>query len=933
VPDWCSVSHLIRPRRVFCAVLMLAPLFAFAQTSVLTWHNDNTRTGQNLTETRLTPANVNSSSFGKLFNLMVDGKVDAQPLYVSGLQMPGAGVRNIVFVETEHGSAYAFDSDTGANLWQMSTLKSGETTSDPQNCSQIVPEIGITATPVIDLKAGPHGTIYIVAMSKDGAGNYYQRLHALDLTNGAEQFGGPIDIHATYPGTGDTSVNGSVVFDPRLHEERAGLLLVNGVVYTSWTSHCDIRPYNGWTIGYDELTLTQASVFNFAPNGNDASIWNAGAGPAADAAGTLFFAVSNGTFDTALDTQGFPSRGDYGNAFIRLQPSGSGLHVLDYWTMYNTVSESDRDLDLGSGGVLLLPDVQDSIGQVRHLGVGAGKDSTIYVFDRDNMGKFNPIDNSNLYQELAGVLQGNEFGAPAWFNGTLYFGAVNDNLKALPVTAARVSTTPSSVTANQFTYPGSTPSISANGISNAIVWAAENSNPAVLHAYDATNLNRELYNSNQAPNGRDQFGAGNKFITPVIADGKVFVGSQNSVAVFGLLQAPPPPRAATTVTISPSATTVTAGTPITFNVTVTSAAGFMSPGGEAVTVMDGSTPLASGVLTPQGNTTISTAALSVGPHSVTAAYPGDSDYLPGASAAVQIVVTPAPSVAQGTLSISPNPIFAPLGTIGPATLTWTVAAGAAVELRVGAPNGPLFAVGNSQGSATTGPWVTNGMTFYLEDVTQGEVLTPSYTIAKATAVVQLQPESGSLVAAPNPVPVPAGQASGSATFNWNTSTATTVELHVGAPDGPLFALGGPQGTAVTGGWVTDGLTFFLQDVSLGQPLTPQFTIATQTVRFSPNANSISFQASPNPVLVSPGTGLGTSTVFWNAPGALVVEVHVGAPDGPLFAQGGPQGSAAATGWVSEGTIFYLQDVSGGKSLTGANTLATVTAHLIVTGSR
>jgi outer membrane protein assembly factor BamB len=622
-------------------MLALAPPFATAQTNVLTYHNDNARTGQNLTEMRLTPANVNSSSFGKLFNLVVDGKVDAQPLYVSGLNFPRMGARNVVFIETEHGSAYAFDADTGAKLWQISTLKAGETTSDSQGCSQVVPEIGITATPVIDLKAGPHGTIYIVAMSKDGAGRYYQRLHALDLTTGEEQFGGPVDIHATYPGTGDTSTNGSVVFDPRMHVERAGLLLVNGVVYTSWTSHCDIRPYNGWAIGYDALTLGQISVFNFAPNGSEASIWNAGAGPASDAAGTLFFGVANGTFDTALDGRGFPSRGNYGNAFVRLQPSASGLQVLDYWTMYNTIAESNRDADLGSGGVMLLPDVQDSLGQVRHLGVGAGKDSVIYVFDRDNMGKFNPIDNSNLYQQLTDVIQDSEFAAPAWFNGTLYFGAVNDNLRALPVVAGRVSSTPSSMSAGRFVYPGTTPSISANGLSNAIVWAAENSDPAVLHAYDATNLNRELYNSNQAPNGRDQFGAGNKFITPTIADGKVFVGTQNSVGVFGLFEAAGAQRA-TSTSLTSSTQSAMAGTKITFEMAVTAASAQLMAHYQTVTLFDGEAPIARRALNLKGRAQFATSALKPGTHIMTARYAGTGGYLPSVSSPLQVVVS-APS--------------------------------------------------------------------------------------------------------------------------------------------------------------------------------------------------------------------------------------------------------------------------------------------------
>ncbi|MDQ2946600.1 MAG: pyrrolo-quinoline quinone [Acidobacteriota bacterium] len=508
-----------------------------AQTNVLTYHNDNFRTGQNVTEKILTPANVKYATFGKLFTLSVDGKVDAQPLYVSSLPIPNRGTHNIVFAATEHDSVYAFDADSGATYyWHVSMLKGGETPSDARGCGQVTPEIGVTATPVIDLTAGAHGTIYVVSMSKDFNG-YYQRLHALDITTGAEQFGGPVNIQATYPGVGDGSINGTVVFDPKQYKSRPGLLLVNGVVYTSWSSHCDIRPYTGWTIGYDRLTLQQTSVFNFAPNGNEASIWSSGAGPAADAQGNLFFSVANGTFDTTLNAQGLPGKGDYGNAFVMLNQNrlNGNLQVADYWTMYNTGSESNIDEDLGSGGLLLLPDVLDGGWKVRHLGVGAGKDRNIYVVDRDNMGHFNAANNSNLYQELPNALGGGEFAMPAWFNGTVYFGAVGDFIRAFSVGSGKLSVSPTSSTGHAFGYPGTTPAISANGTSNAILWAAENTNPAVLHAYDATQLSTEFYNTNQAPSGRDLLGAGNKFITPTIANGKVFVGTTNSVGVFGLL--------------------------------------------------------------------------------------------------------------------------------------------------------------------------------------------------------------------------------------------------------------------------------------------------------------------------------------------------------------------------------------------------------------
>jgi hypothetical protein len=504
-------------------------------TNVTTYHNDNARTGQNLSETILTPSNVNSSSFGKLFVITVDGKVDAQPLYLTQVSIPNQGMHNVLYVATEHGSVYGLDADSGKALWQVSMLAAGETTSDDHGCGQITPEIGVTSTPVIDPKAGPHGTIYVVAMSKDGSGNYHQRLHALDVTTGAEEFSGAQNIQASFPGNGDNSSGGKVVFAPGQYAERAGLLLQNGVVYTAWTSHCDSRPYTGWIMGFDQSTLAQVSVLNVTPNGNEGSVWMSGAGLAADTSGNIFLLDANGTFDTTLDANGFPSQGDYGNAFLKISSANRQLAVADYFEMSNQGAENGSDEDLGSGGALVLPDLQDSSNRTRHLAVGAGKDANIYILDRDAMGKFNPNTN-NIYQEISGALSDSVFSMPAYFNNTVYYGAVGDNVKAFAITKAQLASTPASQTANAFAYPGATPSISASGTSNAILWAAENSGNAVLHAYDATNLAHELYNSNQASGGRDQFGVGNKFITPMITNGKVYVGTTNGVGVFGLLQ-------------------------------------------------------------------------------------------------------------------------------------------------------------------------------------------------------------------------------------------------------------------------------------------------------------------------------------------------------------------------------------------------------------
>jgi hypothetical protein len=501
---------------------------------VLTYHNDIARTGLNASETILTTGNVNSTSFGKLaFNISTNSKVDAEPLYVSGLSVNGQ-MHNVLYVGAENGNVYAFDADNGNALWQVSMLASGESTSDNHGCSQISPEIGVTATPVIDPKAGAHGTIYVVAMSKDSSGKYHQRLHALDLTTGAEQFGGPKEIQASYPGSGDNSSGGTVTFDPGQYAERAGLLLLNGVIYTAWTSHCDQRPYTGWVISYDQNTLAQVSVLNLTPNGNEGSIWMSGAGLAADSAGNIYPLDANGSFDTTLNASGFPAQGDYGNAFLKLSTTNNQLAVADYFEMSNQAQENGSDADLGSGGAVVLPDLQDNAGKTWHLAVGAGKDGNIYDVDRDNVGKFNSASN-NIHQELQGVLAGGIWSMPAYFNNTVYYGAVGNHVKAFSISNATLSASPSSQTSASFPYPGATPSVSANGASNGIVWVTENTSPAVLHAYDATNLANELYNSNQASGGRDQFGNGNKFITPMIANGKVYVGTQTGVGVFGLL--------------------------------------------------------------------------------------------------------------------------------------------------------------------------------------------------------------------------------------------------------------------------------------------------------------------------------------------------------------------------------------------------------------
>ena len=432
---------------------------------VLTYHNDVARTGQNLEEKILTLGNVNSNQFGKVGFIPVDGLVDAEPLYISNLTVSGHS-HNVLFVATEHDSVYAFDANTLAQLWHVTVLGANETPSDNRSCDQVIPETGITSTPVIAFNEGRR-VMYLVAMSKDNNGNYFQRLHALDITNGADISGSPTTIEATFP-----TLKGKATFEPKQYKERAALLFLGGVIYTSWASHCDLGDYGGWMIGYSAATLKQVNVLDLTPNGIEGAIWMSGSGPAVDLAGNIFLLDGNGTFDHTLNSTGFPINGDFGNGFLKLSASGTKLSVTDYFDMHNTDAESNADEDLGSGGALVLPDFKDASGKTWQLAVGAGKDAHIYVVNRNSMGKFNPH-NDAIYQKIEHQLTGGVYAAPAYFKDTVYFGAVDDSLKAFSIENAKLVPNPASKTPITFAYPGTTPSISANGTSDAIVWTVE----------------------------------------------------------------------------------------------------------------------------------------------------------------------------------------------------------------------------------------------------------------------------------------------------------------------------------------------------------------------------------------------------------------------------------------------------------------------------
>ena len=507
-----------------------AKLFVSNNPGVLTWNVDQAHTGQNLNEIALNTGNVNSTQFGKLFSFKVDGQVYAQPLYVQGVNIPGQGTHNVLFVATENDSVYAFDADgqTTTPLWHVNFLNPPNVsiiTSAQVNCNNIGSQVGITGTPVIDLSLG---VLYVVVPTNE-SGQYVQRLHALNIASGTEEFGGPVTITASVPGTGAGSQGtGTVSFNPLRNEQRQGLVLLSDVVYLTWASYCDNNPYHGWTIGYDETTLQQTSVWNSDPNGTRSGLWQSGASPATDAQGNLYVMTGNGTFDASSGGV------DYGDSFVQLS-TGSGLSVSDYFTPFDQATDAAQDLDVGSGGPLVIP---DQSGPYPHLLVGGGKIGTIYLIDRDAMGGYNPSNNNQIVQSLVGAV-GGIYSTPAFWQNSIYFAGQGDYVKQFLLYDGRLSTTPIEKSTNQVGYPGATPAISADGTANGIVWVLNtmanfrSGGPVVLYAYDAVNVSRQLYNSSQNPG--DQAGPTVKFNPPTVVNGKVYVGTNGEVDVYGLV--------------------------------------------------------------------------------------------------------------------------------------------------------------------------------------------------------------------------------------------------------------------------------------------------------------------------------------------------------------------------------------------------------------
>ncbi|HEX3748713.1 MAG TPA: choice-of-anchor X domain-containing protein [Bryobacteraceae bacterium] len=500
---------------------------------VITWHYDTTRSGLNPNETILTPANVNSTSFGKVAELQVDGQIDGQILYLHQVDIPNLGMKNVVYFATENDSVYALDaaSVSGSSatvLWKTSLVGTGETAATSLPCGPT--PTGVMQTPVIDRA---RNAIYLVAMSQDSSGNVIHRLHALNLTTGEELFGGPTVITATYPGTGGYSQNGVVTFNPSHQHDRAALLDTGDTIYTVWSGlDGDCGQYSPWIITYSADTLAQTAALDLAPNNYGGGMWMGGAGPSADSSGYVYTITGNGFGGTP--DGGLPT-GSYNNSMVKLSALG-GLGVADYFTPDDTTSENMHDADFGSAGPLLLPDLMDNGGITHRLAVSGGKDGQLYVIDRDDMGGFNSSENS-VYQQFT-LSNSLNFSTPVYCNGTVYLSPSNSSLRAFAISHALLATSPTMQSSNTFGRNGAVISASSNGIANGIVWALDYSTSphATLYAYDATNLATNLYNSNQAAGSRDVFSTvGGHFITPTVVDGKVYFGTGSSLAVFGLL--------------------------------------------------------------------------------------------------------------------------------------------------------------------------------------------------------------------------------------------------------------------------------------------------------------------------------------------------------------------------------------------------------------
>lgn len=556
---------------------------------VFTHHNNLSRDGTNTQEYALTPSNINTATFGKLFSCATatsaeaqagQGAVFTQPLWVPGLSI-GGGFHNVIFVATQHDTIFAFDADANpcVTYWQVNLLDAlhGGTAGEipvfwnnvGYGYGDIYPEVGVAGTPVIDSTSN---IMYLVSTSQNGGqGTFYQRLHALDLASGNEKYSAPVNIAASVPGVGDGGT--TVDFIAQMENQRLGLAISSGTVYIGWSAHEDASPWHGWLLGYSVANVQQqVAVFNTSPNGGAGGIWAGGGAPAIDGEGNLYFSTGNGVFDANMT--GMPNN-DFGDTVLKLMPSsgstsnGQNLNLVDWFTPDNQSCLANTDTDLGAGEPILLPD--QTSGPVLHLLLQMGKEGVIYLIDRDNMGGLQTNNcsgtNSQIVQTFLGSPSG-FYGTPAFWNNSLYFAGsldsagTGDYLKMFSFNPASgtFDTTPASQSAHYYNFPGASPSVSSQGSANGLVWAIDASaygfanpnatggtncfqvpvpsqcvGPAVLHVYDASNLTIEYWNSSMAANNRDQAGTAIKFVPPSIANGKVYVSARGEVDVYGLL--------------------------------------------------------------------------------------------------------------------------------------------------------------------------------------------------------------------------------------------------------------------------------------------------------------------------------------------------------------------------------------------------------------
>ncbi len=545
---------------LYAFIFLFASLGAQAQVAVWTYHFNNQRTGANTNESILTPSNVNPTTFGRLFSYPVDGYVYGEPLYVPGVNIPGRGTHNVVFITTAHDTVYAFDANSagtnGGLLWSISLGPSAVTTILGVYTNRnfgtrynngvymdIRPEVGVMSTPVIDTRTG---TLYVDAFTGvvgGGVTNYYHTLHALNITNGTEQPYSPVLVAASVPGTGVDSVGGVVTFNPRQQCQRSALTLVGGIVYLSCSGYADTDPYHGWIIGFNATNLVQltnyvfcttpnSTIADFGTNAGEAGIWMGGGGLAVDANTNLYFSTGNGTFNYT-NVSGVT---DFADCIMKLN-TNNGLHVADYFSPWDQSTLQEFDRVLGSGAVVVLP---DQPGPYPHELIVTGKDGENFVLNRDQLTSNNGhYDSTNLYdfvvQTNMGATDGS-FDTPACFNGHVYYACSGDNLFHFDLNLGQLTHFPVDADRN-FTYPfpGATPCVSANGTNTPVIWSLVMGSPQLLVACDANDLYTELYNSSSAAGNRDELASGCKFAVPTIADGEVFAGGSNSVSVFGLL--------------------------------------------------------------------------------------------------------------------------------------------------------------------------------------------------------------------------------------------------------------------------------------------------------------------------------------------------------------------------------------------------------------